>query len=116
MVLFGGIAVLWDKMVRSDIKLKSVKRLTLPFDTNREFTFHNDIIIINKNNSPRVFSSRCTHLGCIIHQTVDDKLICPCHGSSFDQNGNPLNGPAIKPLKKLVFSIDEITQQITIDL
>ena len=115
-ILFGGAAVLWDKMVNSDKNLGSAKILTVPVDLNREFTFHDDFIIVKKDNGLQVFSSRCTHLGCIIHNTENDQLICPCHGSIFDKGGNPMKGPAIKPLEKLAFSLDEKIQQITIEL
>jgi Rieske Fe-S protein len=41
----------------------------------------------------------CTHLGC----TVDverDRLICPCHGSTYDRAGAVLKGPAERALTR----------------
>lgn len=41
----------------------------------------------------------CTHLGC----TVDverTRLLCPCHGSTFDRSGKVLVGPAEIPLPR----------------
>lgn len=39
----------------------------------------------------------CTHLGCTVNVTPTE-LICPCHGSSFDRQGNVLKGPADRSL------------------
>jgi Rieske Fe-S protein len=41
----------------------------------------------------------CMHLGC----TVDiqgARLVCPCHGSTYDREGNVLRGPTLKPLRR----------------
>jgi Rieske Fe-S protein len=44
-------------------------------------------------------SSECTHLKC----TVDlegERVVCPCHGSTFDRRGQVLVGPAERPLDR----------------
>lgn len=41
----------------------------------------------------------CTHRGC----TVDvhgERLVCPCHGSTYDRAGRVLKGPAQRPLTR----------------
>lgn len=44
---------------------------------------------------------RCTHLGCALVWNKQEQCYeCPCHGSKFDKNGNPLETPAIEKLKK----------------
>jgi glycine/D-amino acid oxidase-like deaminating enzyme/nitrite reductase/ring-hydroxylating ferredoxin subunit len=47
-------------------------------------------------------SAVCTHAGCLIRwngfETCWD---CPCHGSQFSVDGEPINGPAIHPLAKV---------------
>jgi len=113
--LFGA-AVLWEKMFRSEKELASLKSVTIPFDINREFSFHEKFIVVNKDGNLRVFSSYCTHLGCQIHQAKNGKLLCPCHGSTFDLEGFPTRGPAIRPLEKLSYSVNELNQTLTINL
>jgi Rieske Fe-S protein len=49
----------------------------------------------------RVLSLSCTHIGCILrwdNETQD--LVCPCHGSRFNDRGNPTKGPAKANLKQ----------------
>ena len=50
----------------------------------------------------KVFSPLCTHLGCGYRwDDAENKFLCPCHGSSFDRNGQVLGGPAPRPLDVL---------------
>ncbi len=46
-----------------------------------------------------VVSPICTHQGC----TVDiqgPRLVCPCHGSTYDREGRVLRGPAPRALTR----------------
>lgn len=45
----------------------------------------------------RALSPICTHLGCTV-DIQDDRLVCPCHGSTYDRTGAVLRGPAEHPL------------------
>ena len=48
-----------------------------------------------------VVSLRCTHLGCLLRfNGAELSWDCPCHGSRFDVDGDVLEGPAVRPLKK----------------
>lgn len=48
------------------------------------------------------FSAVCTHQGCLCSRVVDNKAVCPCHGSSFDVfTGAVVRGPAQQPLAKI---------------
>lgn len=45
-------------------------------------------------------SPNCSHLGCRLAWSEGDKSWeCPCHGSTFDVDGNVLHGPAVSNLK-----------------
>ncbi len=47
-------------------------------------------------------SASCTHLGCHVSWNSFERCWdCPCHGSQFAPDGEPLNGPAISPLAKI---------------
>lgn len=41
----------------------------------------------------------CTHLGCTVEIT-GERLICPCHGSTYSRTGAVLQGPAERPLAR----------------
>ncbi|MGQ0767165.1 MAG: ubiquinol-cytochrome c reductase iron-sulfur subunit [Gemmatimonadota bacterium] len=56
----------------------------------------------------------CTHLGC----TVDiqgARLVCPCHGSTYDREGRVLQGPAADPLQSFPTTVGN-DGVLTIDL
>lgn len=46
------------------------------------------------------FLATCTHQGCPI-TPAGSGFRCPCHGSTFDGNGQATGGPATKPLTKV---------------
>lgn len=41
----------------------------------------------------------CTHLGCTV-EIEGERLVCPCHGSTYDRGGKVLRGPAQLPLSR----------------
>ena len=57
------------------------------------------------------YSSICTHLGCPVklYEQQTHNLLCPCHQSTFSasQGGQPLFGPAARPLPQLAIRVDE---------
>lgn len=62
-------------------------------------------VLAQRDGSFRALSSVCTHLEC----TVDLKagrLVCPCHGSTYDRDGTVLVGPAERPLA--AFDVREV--------
>lgn len=51
-----------------------------------------------KNEVEAMWAS-CTHLGCEVNYEQDqNQWVCPCHGSRYASEGQPLKGPAVKPL------------------
>ena len=57
-------------------------------------------LLIRNAGQFKAYSLVCPHLGCKADVLVD-KIVCPCHGSRFDLNGQLLHGPATKALKEL---------------
>ena len=52
-----------------------------------------DGYVVNDAGTIRALSSVCTHMGCTLYYRPDWKdLRCPCHGASFDLNGQLANG------------------------
>ena len=107
---------LWFWMVRVQNKNLVQKTVVVPLDSLSEFNFFHDFIVVRDNSGFRVFSSRCTHLGCRIGHLSQNLLQCPCHGSSFDRNGQVVTGPALRPLPDLLYEIDEISNTLTVFL
>ncbi|MBK8986868.1 MAG: Rieske (2Fe-2S) protein [Chloroflexi bacterium] len=53
-------------------------------------------------------SNRCTHLGCAVHwQANNQHFFCPCHASSFDQQGDVQNPPAPRALDTFPIEISD---------
>ncbi len=78
----------------------------VPADARDPVTFAGEAIVCREGDSTRVFSARCTHLGCQITRVVDGLLVCPCHGSRFHLDGRVAAGPAARPLTPLAHEID----------
>ncbi|MFO1196524.1 MAG: Rieske (2Fe-2S) protein [Burkholderiaceae bacterium] len=59
--------------------------------------------VVNRHADGRIqaWSARCTHLGCRLDRVIDGVVVCPCHGSRFDDQGRVVNGPASKALQPL---------------
>lgn len=45
----------------------------------------------------------CTHLGCTV-EIEQARLVCPCHGSTYDREGRVVRGPAEQALTS--FSVE----------
>lgn len=59
--------------------------------------------VVHRHADGRIqaWSARCTHLGCRLDRVIDGAVVCPCHGSRFDDQGRVLTGPAVRPLQAL---------------
>ncbi len=44
-------------------------------------------------------SAICTHQGCVV-APAPGGFRCPCHGSTYDREGNNTGGPAPRPLAR----------------
>lgn len=53
----------------------------------------------------RAVSPICTHRGCTV-DVSGARLVCPCHGSTYDRSGQVLRGPAERALTRYPVSRD----------
>jgi Rieske Fe-S protein len=51
------------------------------------------------NGRYAALSPICTHLACTVN-IEGPRLVCPCHGSTYDRAGQVLRGPAERALKQ----------------
>lgn len=69
-----------------------------------------DKVEIEKNGITKYLTAKCPHAGCIVKYDPNTRqLICPCHDSKFDLDGNLLQGPATTGL----IEIEDLGKAIT---
>ncbi|MEO7363558.1 MAG: Rieske 2Fe-2S domain-containing protein [Gemmatimonadaceae bacterium] len=73
-----------------------------------------DLTVINLSGTYRAFTSICTHEGCTVSGYSGGRMICPCHGSEFNQNGQVVNGPAASSLREYAVTMNPTAQILTI--
>lgn len=57
------------------------------------------IVIVDASGKHSVISSECTHKGCTV-EVQGERIVCPCHGSTYDRKGDVLKGPAQRSLRR----------------
>jgi cytochrome b6-f complex iron-sulfur subunit len=57
------------------------------------------VVICSATNTYNALAQSCTHQGCSLSYS-SNKMVCPCHGGSFDMSGNVVSGPPSVPIKK----------------
>jgi len=61
--------------------------------------------IVREDSTLYALLTVCTHLGCLTGYFPGESLFkCPCHGSNFSLQGDPVAGPAPVPLFRLALS------------
>lgn len=114
-VLAIPFAGLWLTELKSHLNfVKKDGKIEIPQNIAEGITFFDKIIVEKKGEDLKIFSSRCTHLGCKINNESDGNFICPCHGSKFDLNGNVVSGPAAENLNLLEYKINKKTGKIVV--
>lgn len=118
-IVIAGISMffvlVWNKLTLQHLRITAPGKSEFAFNKNKEISFLGSFIVVNKNNSPVVFSSHCTHLGCTINKVESDRFVCPCHGSEYNLNGKVVKGPAYKNLQTIPFQISEDGKNIIIE-
>lgn len=63
--------------------------------------------VFNDNGTVRGMSNVCTHLGCTVAWSAEEKSFnCPCHGSKFNPDGTVKTGPAEDPLESMDVTVE----------
>ena len=107
-------SILWYFGTKRKIERGGKQRIVIPNNLPVGISFIDNSIINKSANNIKAFSTKCTHLGCKIKNVENDQLVCPCHGSKFNLNGIPKNGPATKPLKELEIRKEKSTGELVI--
>ena len=71
------------------------------------------ILVLAQPDAFSALSPICTHRGCTVG-VQGPRLVCPCHGSTYDRMGAVLKGPAERPLAR--YRVARIGDEIVIDL
>jgi Rieske Fe-S protein len=99
---------LWYSSIKRSNEIFSESNTTIIEDNiPRGISFHDGFIIVKNDSSITILSSRCSHLGCKINRTVGNKIVCPCHGSTYNLSGEVVKGPAQSSLRPLKFLRDK---------
>lgn len=109
--------LLLNRMVKDHKRFGSANKvLRLSNIIPAGLSISNEIILFKTDQELKIYSSRCTHLGCKINQIEGNVIICPCHGSRYNTEGKPIKGPSIKRLQELDFELDSESNEIVIKL
>ncbi|MGE5430269.1 MAG: ubiquinol-cytochrome c reductase iron-sulfur subunit [Syntrophomonadaceae bacterium] len=106
-MLFAAVAIVWHSL--TDWELRNRKKnslIKIPAPVAPGLTIYGQAITFRDADSIKVYSAKCTHLGCLISKIENETLVCQCHGSRFSKEGTPLKGPASRPLDRLGFTKD----------
>ena len=108
LLLIPLLFLLNELVIRSKKYGLGKKIVEIPADLGIGVSFFQEVIDVKKDSGAiQMFSSKCPHLGCQINKVNDGNITCPCHGSTFNKDGQILKGPASNSLTKLDFSKNE---------
>lgn len=124
LALLGFTAGIWRSLTPKAFREPSSKVKVGVLDEYPLGTFRKvgdrNLFVFRREQGIAAMSAACTHLGCIVEQR-EDKFVCPCHGSLFNDRGDVIGGPAPAPLPwyevsfapdgKLVVDVSRIVNQ-----
>ena len=67
--------------------------------------FHYDLFVCRDSGGLYALSASCTHSGCTVSKQ-SSQFYCPCHGATFDLNGQHPTSPAFSPLEHYAICVD----------
>lgn len=115
-VIFLPYLIFLVLMTRKHANVTQSNEIRIKNNLSKGISFHGEVICVKTDETVDIFLSKCTHLGCRINKSEKGILVCPCHGSTFDQKGRAMKGPAMDGLNKLEFVIDHESNEIIIQL
>src|SRR5512141_776315 len=111
--LVAGVAGLFAAVARSvvpEVLYEPARRFPVgrPADfAPSSVTFVSDrrLFVFNTPEGFYAVSAVCTHLGCNVNHEEGRGFACPCHGSTFEEDGRVRTGPAAWPLPRFPMSL-----------
>jgi nitrite reductase/ring-hydroxylating ferredoxin subunit len=85
--------------------VKLTDLLSLPNESAKVFDKQN-VILTRSSAGVGALSIYCTHRHNKL-EVEDGTITCPVHGSNFDLDGKPQNGPASRPLQCYLTRVDD---------
>ena len=106
---FAGTSVFLESCKKNKVSVPFTLDLTqsanASLNTSGGSVVSNGVIVVNTGGSFIAVTQRCTHSSCnVAYNQSSDNFVCPCHGGTFDINGNVISGPPPSPLKNYTVS------------
>ena len=104
-VAFGGAAIFLESCKKDKPKVPFTLDLTqsanASLNSSGGSVVSNGVIVVNSGGSFVAVTRTCTHSSCsVAYNKSSNDFICPCHGGTFDIDGNVVSGPPPSALKK----------------
>ena len=65
------------------------------------------VFLVRNGDAVTALDSTCTHLGCRVSwNSESQQLKCPCHGGTYDKNGQVTSGPPPAPLARFATRVE----------
>jgi Rieske Fe-S protein len=62
--------------------------------------------LLRRGERVACYSSTCPHAGCFIdYEEKERRFLCPCHGSTFNLDGQRIAGPAPRDMDTLATAV-----------
>jgi len=75
----------------------------------------NELLVTRTAQSSAIaLTAICTHENCTITGLLNQRFVCPCHGSQYTSEGTVVTGPATRSLRQFATSVSGSTLTITL--